>query len=59
MGEWRTLPPFGTLKADSFSCFIDLPSRRTPQGFGVFVPSTDCSIVPDCGSFFTPRMFHL
>jgi hypothetical protein len=43
MGEWRTLPPFGTLKADSFSCFIHLPSRRTPQEFGFFVPSYDCS----------------
>jgi hypothetical protein len=38
MGEWRTLPPFGTLKADSFCCFVDLASRQTPQEFGFFVP---------------------
>jgi hypothetical protein len=55
MGEWRTLPPFGTLKADSFSCFIDLPSRRTPQEFGFFVPSSVCSQLR--GHFSTPRCF--
>jgi hypothetical protein len=51
MGEWRTLPPFGTLRADSFSCFIDLFSRRTPQEFGFFVPFKFL-IVPNRGVIF-------
>jgi hypothetical protein len=51
MGEWRTLPPFGTLKADSFSCFIIYLHAGLPKSSAFLC---QVMIVPNSGSFLPP-----
>ena len=53
MGEWRTLPPFGTLKADSFSCFIIYLHAGLPKSSAFLC---QVMIVPNSGVILPPHV---